>query len=116
MYYLTIKISLILLLLVGCSPEKSTKNDDISTLIDVKGLDESILENERLETITLRENDLNSIIKLQEKEIEASLIEEADKLKSHEEEQLLKAEIAQRLVDEQILLNSAKSRELALPL
>ena len=114
MYYLTIKISLILLLLVGCSPEKMKIDDDITTLTEVKGPDESALESERLEKIELLEEKLTSTISNRKKEIETALNEETNKFKSDEEKKLLKAEIDQKLTDEQALLDDAKLRELQL--
>lgn len=116
MYHLTIKISLILLLLVGCSPEKIKIEDDIATLTEVKGPDEYALESERLEKSQLFEEKLTSTVDNQKQEVETTLIEETNKFKSNEEEKLRKAEIEQRLANEQALLDDAKLRELPLEL
>lgn len=106
----TIFISLVILLIAGCIPNHKKNNIDINALSDIKTVDESALENERQAKIELLEKNLQSIVANQTLESERALLESADDLQSKTKKQLLKSQELERLLAEEALLESAKSR------
>lgn len=111
MYKLTIQISLILILITGCSPEIKEGDDKSIALEEVEAIDELALENERIAKIKLLESNLKLDAENEKEEFEKSLINQAEKKASKAEAALLNAEAEQKRLDEQALLNSAKNRE-----
>ncbi|MBA6389737.1 hypothetical protein H4J38_02975 [Colwellia sp. BRX10-3] len=106
----TIKISLVILLIAGCSPDHKKNNIDLNELSEIKTIDESALEKEWQAIIELREKNLQSVVENQAFDNEKTLLEDADNLQNRTEEQLLKVQVREKLLAEEALLESIKSR------
>jgi hypothetical protein len=110
MNIVTIKISLVIFLIVGCSPDHKKNNIDINTLSEGHIVEEPALGYEWLAKIELSEKNLQTAVKNQTLEHEKKLLEDADNLQVETEKQLLTAQEEEMILAEEALLESAKTR------
>tara|TARA_R110000744_G_scaffold76431_6_gene151463 strand:+ start:2286 stop:2606 length:321 start_codon:yes stop_codon:yes gene_type:complete len=99
-----------MLLIAGCSPDHKQNNIDINALSERNTVEETALENERQAKMELFEKNLQSVVENQVFDNEKALLEDVDNLQSKTKTQLLKAQNLERLLAEEALLESAKSR------
>jgi len=104
-----IKVSIILLCLIGCSPTDKKSESELSEFSEIETIDESTLENARQAAIALSDEAFQTSVEEKAREHEENLLEDVKSQQQQAEARLLKAQAITQGLAEQALIDSAKN-------
>lgn len=103
-----IKTSILVFLVMGCSPDNKPDNNDFN---DIHALNsEAALEKVAQAKINASEKELITVSKNKSAEDEQALLDQVNKKQIQSEKELIETQSLQQLLVEQALLEDAKSR------